>query len=92
MLAKDVMKSASNLKEFVISQTIGSNQQMPRISRNRNAISLPRFFCHAHASSHSCAFLTIMRIWMKDTTMMHRPRITAIAEDMPATCFLTEFS
>ena len=44
MFAKDVMKSASNLKELVISQTIGSNQQMPRMIRNRNAISLPLLF------------------------------------------------
>ena len=34
----------------------------------------------------------ITRIWMKDTTMMHRPRIRAIAAEMPATCFLMEFS
>ena len=31
-------------------------------------------------------------IWMKETTMMHSPRISAMAADIPATCFLTEFS
>ena len=49
-------------------------------------------FHNSFSSSQSWLFLTMMRIWMNVTHMMQRPRMTAIAEDMPATCFLTEFS